>query len=905
MGKTPTGTVTFLFTDVEGHTRLWDRYPEATTAALARHDNIVRSAIEVCGGYVFTTAGDSFSAAFQSTGDAVAAAVSAQRELVAFEWPDGVVLRVRMGLHTGEALDEREGDYFGPAVIRAGRIMSLAHGGQILASQTTASLLDGTSVTAVPVATLELKGLAGIETVHQLVADGLPDRFSRIPTESARTNLPAERDELIGRSEELSELVGLLTRRRLVTLTGPGGIGKTTLALAVGRQLVSRFTDGVWLVDLTGVSTDTEVGSAIATTLGLQRASGESFALVAELVGRLDALLLLDNCEHVIDAGSRFVDELLRREAGSILATSRERLDVRGEHTVRLGPLDLSDTNGDAVRLFRERAEHAGMALDSADLDLVLRICRRLDGSPLAIELAASRTATLTLEDIDIRLDDRFQLLRRRRDPDERHRTLLDTLEWSYDLLSAVQQQVLDRISVFNATFDYRDADYLCTDLDTDVLDALDALSEASLTEPAGTGRLRLLETTREFGRRHLAELVRSSDIYGRHTALMMERIGAIGAGLRGPDERQWWEELQIRTPELRAVIQRCVEEGDPAPGSRIIAELVEFTFVGIIPEVGQWASTVGSIPGADSEPLYPAVVTAAAYGAANDLDLQRAARWLDAPVDLTAPMPFEVKSAYLNIQAGSDSLRARFMEASQAYQAIADEAEAVGDQRLAAFYLGSVGFQLSLARRPDLAEPHARRALKLAQASGHPSTLSWCHYQLAIAMDPNTTSDGEVRPGDAPEAERHFEYCVEAAKGASPSSVASVAAARLALLHARRGATTGVADLCQSGTEQCFRTGADMYYWNLIIIVARVLAELGDSETALRLAGAFSSQPLAAWSIVGDWFNQIRRTTPDVVGTRTAEELINAGTQMSARDTLLLIRAATATIAALGPTTR
>jgi predicted ATPase/class 3 adenylate cyclase len=897
--------VTFLFTDIEGHTRLWDHYPEATTAALAKHDHVVRSAIEAHGGYVFTTAGDSFSAAFASTADAVAAAVAAQRALGAVDWPDGVVFRVRMGLHTGEALDERDGDYFGPAVIRAGRIMSLAHGGQILLSQATALLLDGSSVQTVPVATLELQGLAGTETVHQVVAEGLQERFAPIPTESARTNLPAERDELIGRSEELSKLVGLLTQRRLVTLTGPGGIGKTALASTAGRQLLSRFTDGVWLIDLAAVSTDAEVGSAIATTLGFQRASGGSLGLVAELVGRLDALLLLDNCEHVIDAASRFADELLRHEAGSILATSRERLDVHGEYTIRLGPLDLSDSDGDAVRLFVGRAAYRSAVMDSADLDLALMICRRLDGSPLAIELAASRTATLTLEDIHSRLDDRFQLLRRRRDPDQRHRTLLDTLEWSYDLLPPGQQQVLDRLSVFNAAFGYGDADRICADLDIDVLDALDALGEASLIEPAGTGRLRLLETTRAFGRRHIAQSDGSSDLHDRHTSLVMERITAIGAGLRGPDERRWWEELQKCMPELRAVIQRCVDEGDPSPGSRIIAELVEFTFVGILPEIGHWANTVGSIHGASREPLYPAVVTAAAYGAVNDLDLQRAAGWLDVPVDLTAPTPFAVKSAYLNILAGSDSVRARFMEASHAYQVIADEAEAVGDQRLAAFYLASVGFQLSLARRPDLAEPHARRALKLAQADRHPSTVSWCHYQLAIAMDPHTTSGSEVRPGDASEAERHFESCVEAAKGAAPSSIASVAAVRLALLRARRGALAGIADTCRSATEQCFRTGADMYYWNLIIVVAQVLVELGDSETALRLAGAFSSQPLAGWSIVGDWFDEVLKTTSVVIGAKTSEELINDGTHMSARETLGLIQATTSTVAALGPTTR
>ena len=399
----PSGTVTFLFTDIEGSTRLWDSAPEVMRAALERHDSILRSEIEGHEGYVFSTGGDGFAAAFARAGEAVAAAVEAQRELTAETWPGAAPLRVRMGLHTGEAA-ERDGDYFGTAVNRAARLMATANGGQVLCSRSTADLASGV-VAFRSLGEHRLRDLAAAEQVFQVGDDVFPPLRS---VDAVPTNLPTTRTELLGRSAEVASLVALSARERLITLTGVGGVGKTRLALGVAAAVAPDYGDGCWLVDLAPVSDGDEVPLAAAAAM---RAPATDAAALVNYLGDRRMLVVLDNCEHVIGDVAELVDEIL--EAASevhVVATSREPLGLDGEVVRRVNSLDTAADDATveealdtpAVRLFVDRAEAVAdrFVLNESTVGPVVEICRRLDGIPLALELAAARMRSMPPEEI-------------------------------------------------------------------------------------------------------------------------------------------------------------------------------------------------------------------------------------------------------------------------------------------------------------------------------------------------------------------------------------------------------------------------------------------------------------------------------------------------------------------------
>jgi class 3 adenylate cyclase len=393
----PSGTVTFLFCDVEGSTRLWEQYPQAMGAALARHDEILRSSIEAHCGHVFASGGDGFSAAFGRAADAVRAALAGQAELAAESWPVGVTIRVRMAVNTGEAI-ERDRDYFGRALNRTARLMAAGHGGQVLCSQSTAALVEAD----VDLLDLGQHRLRDLERPLRLFQVG-PGTFPELRTlEAAPWNLRPPPTSFVGRAAELAEVVSLLQAHRLVTLTGVGGAGKTRLALEVAGVLADQFPDGVWMVELGPVGDPAAVPDAVAATLGIVQQPGLSVAdsVAAALAGRR-RLLVMDNCEHVLDAAAELIDAVLARSSTpKVLATSREGLRVPEE---QLWPVPSLDTRAgigsDAAALFVERARAVAPAFDSTipeDQSAVVEICRRLDGIPLAIELAASRMVSMS-----------------------------------------------------------------------------------------------------------------------------------------------------------------------------------------------------------------------------------------------------------------------------------------------------------------------------------------------------------------------------------------------------------------------------------------------------------------------------------------------------------------------------
>ncbi len=536
-GGVPTGTVSFLFTDVEGSTRLWQQHPAEMAAALERHDSIVRHAIDANGGYVFSTAGDAFAAAFHTANQAVGAAVTAQRALLDEPWSDGVRIRVRMGIHTGEAV-ERGGDYFGSTLNRGARVMAAGHGGQILTTATAHGALDGTGLTSIDLGEHALRDIDGVERIFQIVADGLDAEFPDIRTATdGRAHLPTQRSSLVGRDDDVAHVRRRLLDGRLVTLTGAGGCGKTRLAIEVAGRESQAFADGAFFVDLARIGDDAEVADAFATGIDfVPDASLPTVQQIRRRIGSKSMLLVVDNCEHLIDETADQVDALLATCPNlRVLATSREALDVDGEIVVRVQSLDVEagDGRSPAVRLFLDRATDAGVDLLADDDAVIVAICERLDGLPLAIELAAARATVLSPSQILERLTDRFTLLTGgRRRTRGRQQTLEATIDWSYDLLDPAEQDALRRISVLPGAFDLALASAVLEDSPDRTVDRLDALVARSLlhtvrSDQSGEVRYRLLETIRVYAYQRLVDDGAAETTRDRHAHHLVDRLDA------------------------------------------------------------------------------------------------------------------------------------------------------------------------------------------------------------------------------------------------------------------------------------------------------------------------------------------------------------------------------------------
>ncbi len=519
-----------MFTDIEGSTRLWEERPDEMRSALAEHDVVVRGAIDAHDGYVFSTGGDGFAVAFSRAGDAVDAAVQAQAALAGHR-----LIRVRMGLHTGE-VQERGGDYFGPPVNRAARLMAIGHGGQVLASAATESLLDGT-VERRDLGEHRLRDLSAPQRVFQLGDGSFPALRS---VDAVPSNLPTVLTELVGRRDDIAELSRRTRIDRILTLTGTGGVGKTRLSLAVAAAVASEFFDGVWFVELAPVADAAGIERAVASALGVGATTDIGQAgLVNYLRGRR-LVLVLDNCEHVLDDAADFVTAVV---AGApdvhVVATSREPLGVDGEVVRRVRSLGLPDDDADAaavaasdaVRMFVERATAVNdeFRLNAGNRAAVVEICRKLDGIPLAIELAAARVRGMTPTQIAGRLDERFRLLSGARRAQERHRTLQAAVSWSYELLSPDEQRVFWRLSVFPASFDDAAAQAVAGDA-VDVFDDLLRLVDRSLVQhDLHTGRYRLLETLRQFGSERAVDAGEGDEIRDRYIDYYVALLTEVG----------------------------------------------------------------------------------------------------------------------------------------------------------------------------------------------------------------------------------------------------------------------------------------------------------------------------------------------------------------------------------------
>jgi len=558
----PSGVVTFLFTDVEGSTRRWENDADAMRAALAAHDEVLRSAIEAQGGFMFKHTGDGVCAAFASPSCAVDAAVTAQRALE---------LPVRMGIATGEA-ELREGDYFGAVLNRAARVMAAGHGGQVLLAESTAGLLSG--VELIDLGPRRLRDLPNPVGVFQVRAPGLRMDFPPLRAlDASPGNLRPAPTSFIGRESELDEVQAAVKAHRLVTLTGVGGVGKTRLALEVAARLADEFPDGVWFFDLAAVADPAAVPDAVAAVLGIIQQPGKSVAnsVAAALEGRV-RLLVIDNCEHVLDAAAGLVEAILAASATvTILATSREGLRVADERLWPVPSLDVgAGIDSAAVSLFIERAQGVspGFSVGNADeADAVVEICRRLDGIPLAIELAASRMASMTASEVRDRLDQRLRLLVGSRRGLARHQTLRHAVAWSYDHLDDAEKALLERCSVFAGGFDLESAcAVMGSEDDFAVLDLLDALVRKSLLvadRSSGRTRFAMLETIRQFAEEQLAASGAATEARTAHARYFAGREADILALWDSPRQREAYEWFTVELANLRTAFRWATDHDD------------------------------------------------------------------------------------------------------------------------------------------------------------------------------------------------------------------------------------------------------------------------------------------------------------------------------------------------------
>jgi predicted ATPase/class 3 adenylate cyclase len=621
MGELPTGTVTFLFTDIEGSTRLLQVLGERWRAVLDDHNHLVRGAVREAGGIDLQTEGDSFFAVFRTAPAAVHAACSAQRALAAHPWPPEAPVRVRMGMHTGEGTVGGD-SYVGLDVHRAARIAAAGHGGQVLLSSATSELVRPSLPDGVGLRDLglhRLKDLARPERVHQLTIDGLPAEFPAIRSLETPTNLPAQRTSFVGRAREVARVKELLRGPGLLTLTGPGGSGKTRLALQAARELLGSYPDGVFFVELAPITDPRLVPSTIADSVGA-RAEGARPVLdtLKDHVRDREMLLVVDNFEQVLEAAPVVADLLAVAPRMRILVTSREPLHITGEQELAVPPLSLPDAREpstptglarfESVALFVQRASAVdpGFRITEGNAAAAAELCRRLDGLPLAIELAASRVKLLSPEAILDRLERRLELLTGGPiDMPPRQRTLREAIGWSYDLLDAPEQTMFRQLSVFAGSWTLnaaKDVGSPAGEFQPDVLDVLASLVDKSLvrrvTTDSGGVRFGMLETIREFGSEQLDAAGEAKATEVRHSSFFLEAAEAAEPHLRGQEQKRWLDELEFDHDNLRAVLRRSIVAGDEATGLRLVAVLWRFWHLhGHLDEGRRWAEEMLALP--------------------------------------------------------------------------------------------------------------------------------------------------------------------------------------------------------------------------------------------------------------------------------------------------------------------
>lgn len=779
----PTGIVTCLFTDIEGSTRLEIELGTGPYRDIReRHRALLREAFAAHGGYEQGTEGDSFFIIFPSAAQAIAAATAAQRSLVAEPWPDGVVVRVRMGLHTGE-IEAAGGDVIGLAINRAARIASAAHGGQVLLSDTTRALAadalpDGATLR--DLGQHRLKDLRAPERLSQLVIDGLPSDFPPPRSIDARpNNLPTQLTTFVGREHELEEAQALLSRTRLLTFTGPGGTGKTRLSLQLAAAAADAYPDGIWFVALEAVRDRELVTPTIARTLGLMDDPARpAIDVVADEIGSRRVLLVLDNFEQVVGAGPVIADLLRRCPNLSCLVTTRIALHVSGEQeypvpglpappdTTRLSEVERLNLpralrefdvealgQFEAVRLFISRAAAVkpGFSVTNANAPAVAGIAGRLHGMPLAIELAAARTKLLTPDQILARLDHHLAVLTAgARDLPERQQTLRGAIAWSYDLLEPGTRRLLDRLSIFRGGFDLDTAERVCgpaAELGGDAVDQLGELVDQSLVrldEGADGARFSILETIREYAAEMLAAGGEAETIGRRHAEAMLALAQDAAGHLFGADQRDWLDRLERDHDNLRAALDWGTEH-DPS-----IAVLLTFALWRFWQQRGYLNEARARIDAMERRgwalpPVERARFAEAAGGLAYwQSDRDGATRWYAEQLAIWRELGDrrEIANALYNrayadmiVVMNGESTPGILDEASRLLEEARSIYQELGDTAGEGNIVWGLGSFYYFTADAATAETWFRRSLELHRASGNRTMEAWSLHMLALAQ--------------------------------------------------------------------------------------------------------------------------------------------------------------------------
>jgi predicted ATPase/class 3 adenylate cyclase len=641
-GHPPSGTVTFLLTDLEGSTRLWEQDPDAMKAAMARHDELLEQAIVGQRGFVFARMGDGMAAAFATAADAVLAAATIQQALADESWATMGALQARIGIHTGEGIIVDGSGYASRPVNHCSRLMAAAHGGQVVVSGATEVLVrdqlpDGMGL--VDLGEHRLRDLGRPTRVFQLVRAERREDFPPLRTLDAFPgNLPVQVSSFIGREAAVSKVAAALGDSRVVTITGVGGVGKTRLALQVAADLLPRYREGAWLVELAPVRDPQGIAEAVAAVFHLTNRSGQSPEdSVIELLAQKQLLLVLDNCEHLLTAVARLVTRIEHAcPEVAVLATSREGMAIDGEQLIALPPLEAGDPGQDlerllrtdAVCLFVERARQvkADFALNASNAAAVVQACQRLDGVPLAIELAAARVIALSPAELVRRLDRRFQVLAGgRRGAVERHATLRAAIDWSYELLGSAEQRLLARLAVFSGGATLEAIEEICSGDPVEpeaVMDLVTGLVARSLVvaEDHGLGtRYRLLETIRQYGEERLAEWGETDTLRIGHGGFYAALLARAAQHYFGPEQTAWARQINPERDNLRSALANAIDTGDAALAVQLVAQNPQRPSADLNP-IGEVfslpASRVFDMHEAAQQPGYPRVLLVLAYDA-------------------------------------------------------------------------------------------------------------------------------------------------------------------------------------------------------------------------------------------------------------------------------------------------
>ena len=560
----PTGTFTFLFTDIENSTPLWEKHPEAMKTALAKHDSLLRGILLMHNGQIVKVTGDGFHVVFTTASDAVHAAVHAQQALQK-DTQDDVPIKVRMGIHTGEA-QLRDGDYFGGTLNLAARIMSIGHGGQILISETTHNITQDHMPSNISVLNLgqhQLKGLSKIEKIFQISTPDLQQEFPALKSQMhATNNLPPQLTSFVGRERELVEAKSRLEGARLLTLIGPGGTGKTRLSVQIATDQLANFKDGVWLVELAPISDPTLINMTIASVFDLREVQGIPItSILLDYLRAKNLLLILDNCEHLVEATAEATDQILQSCPDlKVLASSREALGIDGETVYRVPSLK----DKEAIRLFADRATKAEprFELTNENASYVAQICSRLDGIPLAIELAAARVKMFTPRQIAERLDDRFKLLTGgSRTALPRQQTLRALIDWSYQSLNKIEQHTLRHLAVFSGGWSFEAAESVIGG--DEALNGLLGLVNKSLVnveEANGTSRYHFLETIRQYAMEKLLEAGETVEIRDRFLDYFLKMAKSSSLGIFSSEIDRHLDVFEADHDNIRSALKWALE---------------------------------------------------------------------------------------------------------------------------------------------------------------------------------------------------------------------------------------------------------------------------------------------------------------------------------------------------------